>query len=77
MGIDDRTGSLDVGKDADIVIWNGPPLSSYALADKVFIDGDLYFDRSLPGYGLAQFKGTPGVGSAVGAGAPGEDGEVH
>ena len=77
MGIDQHTGSLDVGKDADIVIWNGPPLSSYALADKVFIDGDLYFDRSLPGFGLAQFQGTPGVGSAVGAGAPGEDGEVH
>lgn len=77
MGIDNRTGSLDVGKDADIVIWNGPPLSSYALADKVFIDGDLYFDRSLPGFGLAQFKGVPGVGSATGDGAPGEDGEVH
>ncbi|MBV8207124.1 MAG: amidohydrolase family protein [Acidobacteria bacterium] len=77
MGIDDRTGSLDVGKDADIVIWNGPPLSSYALADKVFIDGDLYFDRSLPGFGLVQFHGTPGVGAAT-EGFPGDDHEeVH
>lgn len=74
MGIDNRTGSLDVGKDADIVIWNGPPLSSFALADKVFIDGDLYFDRSLPGFGLVQFKGVPGVGAATG-GFPGDDQE--
>ena len=76
MGIDSRTGSLDVGKDADIVIWNGPPLSSFALADKVLIDGDVYFDRSLPGFGLVQFKGVPGVGAATG-GFPGQSEEVH
>ncbi|HZQ92010.1 MAG TPA: amidohydrolase [Terriglobales bacterium] len=55
IGVDNRTGSIDVGKDADIVIWNGPPLSSYALADKVLIDGEVYFDRSLPGLGLTHF----------------------
>jgi imidazolonepropionase-like amidohydrolase len=55
IGVDNRTGSLDVGKDADIVIWNGPPLSSYALADKVLIDGEIYFDRSQPGFGLTHF----------------------
>src|SRR5438128_8205346 len=43
IGVDDRVGSLDVGKDADIVIWNGPPLSSYALTEKVLIDGEVYF----------------------------------
>jgi imidazolonepropionase-like amidohydrolase len=55
IGVDDRVGSIDVGKDADLVIWNSYPLSSYALADKVFIDGDLFFDRSLPGYGAPHY----------------------
>jgi imidazolonepropionase-like amidohydrolase len=55
IGVDDRVGSIDVGKDADLVIWNNYPLSDYALADKVFIDGDLFFDRSLPGYGTPHF----------------------
>src|SRR5204862_5491637 len=62
IGVDDRVGSLDVGKDADIVIWNGPPLSSYALAEKVLIDGEIYFDRSLPGFGLTHYKSPTGSG---------------
>jgi imidazolonepropionase-like amidohydrolase len=56
IGVDDRVGSIDVGKDADITIWNSYPLSSAALVDKVLIDGDLYFDRSLPGLGLTHYK---------------------
>ena len=56
IGVDDRVGSIDVGKDADLVIWDGYPLSNFARADQVFIDGDLYFDRSLPGYGMPQYK---------------------
>jgi imidazolonepropionase-like amidohydrolase len=56
IGVDDRVGSLDVGKDADISIWNSYPLSSGALADQVLIDGDVYFDRSLPGLGLTHYK---------------------
>jgi imidazolonepropionase-like amidohydrolase len=56
IGVDDRVGSIDVGKDADITIWNSYPLSSTALADKVLIDGDVYFDRSLPGLGLTHYK---------------------
>jgi len=55
IGVDDRIGSIDVGKDADLVIWNGPPLSSYALADKVLIDGEVYFDRSHPGFGTTHY----------------------
>jgi len=57
IGVDDRTGSIDVGKDADLVIWDGYPLSSYGVPNKVFIDGDVYFDRSLPGYGMPHFPG--------------------
>lgn len=56
IGVDDRVGSLDVGKDADITIWNNYPLASNALVDKVLIDGDVYFDRSLPGLGLTHYK---------------------
>jgi imidazolonepropionase-like amidohydrolase len=57
IGVDDRVGSIDVGKDADLVIWDGYPLSSYGVPDKVFIDGDVYFNRSLPGYGMPHYKG--------------------
>jgi len=55
IGVDDRVGSLDVGKDADITIWNKYPLSSYAIPDMVLIDGDVFFDRSLPGYGMPYY----------------------
>jgi len=45
LGIDKRVGSLDVGKDADIVIYNHHPLSAYAVVQKTLIDGRVYFDR--------------------------------
>lgn len=54
MGLDNRMGSIDVGKDADVVIWKGDPLSSYGYAEKVFIDGELFFDATRPGLGLTQ-----------------------
>jgi imidazolonepropionase-like amidohydrolase len=56
VGVDDRVGSIDVGKDADLVIWDGYPLSSYGVPEKVLIDGDVYFDRSLPGLGTTHYK---------------------
>lgn len=45
LKIDHLVGSLEAGKSADFVIWNKHPLSSYAVAEKVFIDGQAYFDR--------------------------------
>ncbi len=45
LGIDNRVGSIDVGKDADLVIFNHDPLSVYAVAQKTLIDGHVYFDR--------------------------------
>ena len=56
IGVDDRVGSIDVGKDADLVIWDGYPLSSYGVPDKVLIDGEVYFDRSLPGFGTTHYR---------------------
>jgi imidazolonepropionase-like amidohydrolase len=48
LGLEDRIGTLENGKGADVVIWNGNPFSVYALADQVFIDGALTFDRANP-----------------------------
>ena len=56
VGVDDRVGSIDVGKDGDLVIWDGYPLSSYGVPDKVLINGDVYFDRSLPGFGMTHYR---------------------
>ena len=46
LGIDNRVGSIEVGKDADLAIYNHDPLSVYAVAQKVLIDGHVYFDRN-------------------------------
>ena len=48
LGILDQTGTLEPGKMADVVVWNGTPFSVYALADQVFIDGALVLDRANP-----------------------------
>jgi imidazolonepropionase-like amidohydrolase len=45
LGIDKRVGSIDAGKDADLVIYNRDPLSAYAVVQKTLIDGRVYFDR--------------------------------
>ena len=44
LHIDDRVGSIKVGKDADIVLWSDHPLSIYAKAEKTIIEGVTYFD---------------------------------
>lgn len=46
LGIDKRTGSLEVGKDADIVIWTAHPFSIYSRVETTMIEGEIYFDRS-------------------------------
>ena len=48
LGILEQTGTLEAGKMADVVIWNGNPFSVYALADQVFVDGALLYDRNDP-----------------------------
>ena len=46
LGILDQTGTLEQGKDADIVIWSGNPFSVYTKAEQVYIDGALAFDKA-------------------------------
>ncbi len=45
LHVNDKTGSIKPGKDADIVIWSDHPLSIYAKAEKTIVDGIIYFDR--------------------------------
>jgi imidazolonepropionase-like amidohydrolase len=44
LGIDSKVGSLETGKDADFVIWNGDPMSMYTACEQTWIDGKKYFD---------------------------------
>ncbi len=46
LGLEDRIGSIESGKNADFVLWDQDPFSVYARADKVWIDGYLRFDRA-------------------------------
>ncbi len=48
LGIETQTGSITLGKMADVVVWNQNPFSVYAHADQVFVDGALLFDRENP-----------------------------
>ena len=45
LQLDDRMGSIREGKDADLVLWTGYPLSVYARASKTMVDGTIYFDE--------------------------------
>ena len=46
LGIDKRTGSIEVGKDADIVIWNAHPFSVYSRVEMTMVEGEVLFDRA-------------------------------
>jgi imidazolonepropionase-like amidohydrolase len=54
LGVDNKVGSIEVGKDADIVLYDKDPLSNFAKVQKVWIDGNKYFDRD------SDVSGRPG-----------------
>ena len=57
MGVEEETGSLEVGKAADVVLWDGDPFSVYTRAEKVFIDGAQLYDRLDPeGWPISDFE---------------------
>ncbi|WP_308911460.1 amidohydrolase [Pseudokordiimonas caeni] len=64
LGIAEKTGSLEVGKDADVVLWSANPYSVYAKADVTFVDGAVTYDRHDPAKRpVSDFElGQPGEG---------------
>jgi imidazolonepropionase-like amidohydrolase len=56
LGIDDQVGTLQAGKRADVVVWSEDPLSIYARAELVYIDGQLVFDRAHVGAPWSDFE---------------------
>jgi imidazolonepropionase-like amidohydrolase len=48
LGIQDRVGTLEAGKNADVVLWTGDPFSVYSKAQRVWVDGALVYDRTDP-----------------------------
>jgi imidazolonepropionase-like amidohydrolase len=68
LGVDDVVGTLEAGKQADLVVWSGDPFSVYSRAEQVFIEGELVYDRSVAaapdsdfevGYRPSSMEGTP------------------
>lgn len=66
LGIDDQTGSIEAGKRADLVIWDGDPFSTYTRAQLVYLDGARVFDRDDPS---RQPQTDFMIGQAAGEGA--------
>ncbi|MBL7700825.1 MAG: amidohydrolase family protein [Ferruginibacter sp.] len=85
LHVDSKTGSIKVGKDADLVVWSDNPLSIYAKAEKTIVDGIVYFDRDrdaamriqnknekarlIQKMAAAKRTAAPGAGGAGGRGA--------
>ncbi len=64
LGIFDKVGSIEVGKQADLALWDKEPFSVYSRANKVYVDGALLFDRNSPeSVWVTDFElGQPGFG---------------
>lgn len=70
LKIDDRVGSLEVGKDADVVIWNHHPLDTEAIVERTYIDGIAYYDRVKDEERAAALERGQGARDGAGAAAP-------
>lgn len=67
IGVGDKTGSLEPGKMADVVLWSRDPFSVYAQAEQVYVDGALIYDRRNP---RAQPRSDFEIGQPAMVGAP-------
>jgi imidazolonepropionase-like amidohydrolase len=56
LGVDDQVGTLEVGKQADVVVWSGSPFSVYSTAERVFIDGAEVYDASRQAFERSDFE---------------------
>jgi imidazolonepropionase-like amidohydrolase len=65
LGVDRQTGSLEVGKDADISVWDAHPLSTYSKCVATLVDGDVYFERKTDGAATFGLAGAPTVQAAA------------
>ena len=71
LHVDKRVGSIEVGKDADVVIWTKHPLSTYAIVERTYIDGIAYYERQKEERRLAEtMKEKAALVSAAAAAEP-------
>jgi imidazolonepropionase-like amidohydrolase len=70
LRIDDRVGTLEIGKDADVVVWSHHPLSTFAIVERTYIDGIVRYDREAELARVAQAEkekaAMPGAGGRGG-----------
>ena len=76
LGIDDRVGSIEIGKDADFVLWNASPLSSYARCEQTWIDGARMYEREEARAAHAEAMKERGRLIAKASGAPDPEDEM-
>jgi imidazolonepropionase-like amidohydrolase len=57
LGIEDQVGTIEPGRVADLVVWSGDPFSVYSRAERVFIEGEVVYDRANPDlYPVSDFE---------------------
>jgi imidazolonepropionase-like amidohydrolase len=74
LKIDNRVGSIEVGKDADLVVWNTHPLSTAAIVERTYVDGIAYYDREKDLQRIADIQKEKGGRSTTEAAPVGTNG---
>ena len=74
LKIDNRVGSIEVGKDADLVVWNHHPLSTAAIVERTYVDGIAYYDREKDLQRIADIQKEKGGRSTTEAAPVGTNG---
>ena len=74
LKIDNRVGSIEVGKDADLVVWNHHPLSTAAIVERTYVDGIAYYDREKDLQRIADIQKEKGGRSTTEAAPAGTNG---